>query len=197
MCGPYIQEQLCEGLSTGFLPDELPVYPILNGTLLNPVPLNYFNKFPHHIATGFAFLSEPANCSTELAPSKQLHDAVTNAYSDTQSSTQRFYNRNGCSSSQQIPKIEAAMSNTSYPPLVLPLLRLEPFCFLFMLGPCIILSCIRRPFKSYVNVMSFFLFYSLNHSQGMNHLGSLRMMRGGNMDHTLSWSFIPGIITDI
>lgn len=117
MCGPYIQEQLYEGLSTGFLPDELPVYPILNGTLLNPVPLNYFNKFPHHIATGFAFLSVPANGTTELAPSKQLHDAVTIAYSDTQSSTQRFYNSNGCSSSQQIPKIEAAMSNTSYPPL--------------------------------------------------------------------------------
>ncbi|KAF3446965.1 hypothetical protein FNV43_RR12145 [Rhamnella rubrinervis] len=57
MCGPYIQEQLYEGLSTGFLPDELPVYPVLNGTLNNSVPLKYFKQFPDHVATGFAYLS--------------------------------------------------------------------------------------------------------------------------------------------
>lgn len=55
MCGPYIQEQLIEGLSTGFLPDELPVYPVINGTLINPVPLKYFKQFPDHIATGFIY----------------------------------------------------------------------------------------------------------------------------------------------
>lgn len=57
MCGPYIQEQLHEGLSTGFLPDELLVYPVLNGALSNPVPLKYFKQFPDHVATGFAYLS--------------------------------------------------------------------------------------------------------------------------------------------
>lgn len=57
MCGPYIQQQLYEGLYTGFLPAELPVYPILNGNLLNPVPLNYFNQFPNHVATGFVYLN--------------------------------------------------------------------------------------------------------------------------------------------
>ncbi|KAJ7958021.1 Histone-lysine N-methyltransferase [Quillaja saponaria] len=69
MCGPYIQEQLYEGLSTGFLPDELPVYPVINGTLTDPVPLKYFKQFPDHVATGFAYMSLgisstslPTNC---------------------------------------------------------------------------------------------------------------------------------------
>ncbi|KAK6160903.1 hypothetical protein DH2020_004284 [Rehmannia glutinosa] len=57
MCGPYIQQQLYEGLYTGFLPEELSVYPILNGNLLNPVPLNYFKQFPDHVATGFVYLN--------------------------------------------------------------------------------------------------------------------------------------------
>ncbi|KAH9759887.1 Histone-lysine N-methyltransferase ATXR7 [Citrus sinensis] len=57
MCGPYIQHQLYEGLSTGFLPDELPVYPVVNGTLINPVPLKYFKQFPDHVASGFAYLN--------------------------------------------------------------------------------------------------------------------------------------------
>lgn len=56
MCGPYIKEQLYEGLSTGFLPEELIVYPVLNGTISNGVPLKYFNQFPDHVATGFAYL---------------------------------------------------------------------------------------------------------------------------------------------
>ncbi|XP_011083373.1 histone-lysine N-methyltransferase ATXR7 [Sesamum indicum] len=60
MCGPYIQHQLYEGLYTGFLPEELPVYPVLNGNLLNPVPLNYFKQFPDHVATGFVYLNVPA-----------------------------------------------------------------------------------------------------------------------------------------
>ncbi|GER31996.1 histone-lysine N-methyltransferase SETD1B [Striga asiatica] len=60
MCGPYIQQQLYEGLNTGFLPEVLSVYPILNGTLLNPVPLNYFKQFPDHVATGFVYLKNAA-----------------------------------------------------------------------------------------------------------------------------------------
>lgn len=57
MCGPYIKEQLYEGLTSGFLPLELPVYPMINGTIMNPVPLNYFKQFPDHVSTGFAYLS--------------------------------------------------------------------------------------------------------------------------------------------
>ncbi|CAL0334913.1 unnamed protein product [Lupinus luteus] len=71
MCGPYIKEQLYEGLTTGFLPQELPVYPLVNGALMNPVPLNYFKQFPDHVSTGFAYLSVgssgasvPSKCST-------------------------------------------------------------------------------------------------------------------------------------
>ncbi|XP_048130181.1 LOW QUALITY PROTEIN: histone-lysine N-methyltransferase ATXR7-like [Rhodamnia argentea] len=66
MCGPYIQQQLFEGLSTGFLPDELLVYPMLNGSLISPVPLKYFKQFPEHIATGFVYLS--ANPCTTMLP---------------------------------------------------------------------------------------------------------------------------------
>ncbi|KAK6775992.1 hypothetical protein RDI58_026993 [Solanum bulbocastanum] len=56
MCGPYIKEQLYEGLSTGFLPEELLVYPVLNGNISNAVPLKYFNQFPDHVATGYAYV---------------------------------------------------------------------------------------------------------------------------------------------
>ncbi|XP_058220439.1 histone-lysine N-methyltransferase ATXR7 isoform X3 [Rhododendron vialii] len=121
MCGPYIQEQLYEGLSTGFLPDELPVYPILNGALLNPVPLNYFKQFPSHVATGFTSLTLPSNCMTdstgELPPSKLHNGVASSAYSDAHSAIQPFYNHNGGSSCQQILKFEAAASTASYPPL--------------------------------------------------------------------------------
>ncbi|CAM8878666.1 unnamed protein product [Rhodiola kirilowii] len=57
MCGPYIHGQLYEGLSTGFLPEDIPVYPVVNGTLLNSVPLKYFRQFPDHVSTGFAYLN--------------------------------------------------------------------------------------------------------------------------------------------
>jgi len=39
MCGPYTQEQLSEGLRTRFLPEELPVYIVLDGGLGEPVQL--------------------------------------------------------------------------------------------------------------------------------------------------------------
>ncbi|KAF8085732.1 hypothetical protein N665_0649s0008 [Sinapis alba] len=56
MCGPYTQQQLFDGLSTGFLPEDLLVYPIINGYMPNSVPLKYFRQFPEHVATGFAYL---------------------------------------------------------------------------------------------------------------------------------------------
>lgn len=57
MCGPYIQQQLYEGLHTGFLPGELPVFPIVNGNILSSVPLSYFSQYPNHVATGFVYLN--------------------------------------------------------------------------------------------------------------------------------------------
>ncbi|XP_038725488.1 histone-lysine N-methyltransferase ATXR7-like [Tripterygium wilfordii] len=71
MCGPYIQQQLYEGLLTGFLPDELPVYPVVNGTLINPIPLKYFKQFPDHVATGFAYLR--SSTSTMISPKSSVH----------------------------------------------------------------------------------------------------------------------------
>ncbi|XP_030503853.1 histone-lysine N-methyltransferase ATXR7 isoform X1 [Cannabis sativa] len=68
MCGPYIERQLYEGLSTGFLPEDLPVYPILNGALLNSVPLTYFKHFPDHVSTGFAFLRLGTPTQPTLSP---------------------------------------------------------------------------------------------------------------------------------
>ncbi|KAM7259888.1 hypothetical protein ACFE04_015629 [Oxalis oulophora] len=66
MCGPYIQQQLYEGLSSGFLPNELQVYPVVNGNLINPVPLNYFRMFPDHVATGFAYLNPTGVSATNM-----------------------------------------------------------------------------------------------------------------------------------
>lgn len=67
LCGPYIQHQLFEGLSTGFLPEELHVYPVINGKLGNSVPLKYFKQFPDHVSTGFAYLNV-GSLSTTVAP---------------------------------------------------------------------------------------------------------------------------------
>ncbi|WRX29865.1 SET domain - like 10 [Theobroma cacao] len=92
MCGPYIQQQLYEGLSTGFLPDELPVYPVVNGTVINPVPLKYFRQFPGHVATGFVYLSSTtaSNCF------KSSHTNFQHTLSQSQ------INRNGFDASNDL-----------------------------------------------------------------------------------------------
>ncbi|CAI9115344.1 OLC1v1016228C1 [Oldenlandia corymbosa var. corymbosa] len=72
MCGPYIQEQLYEGLATGFLPEELLVYPILNGFLANSVPLKYFKQFPDHVATGFTYLATSVSSAASNHPVAEL-----------------------------------------------------------------------------------------------------------------------------
>jgi GYF domain len=45
LCGPYVSNQLLEGLSTGFLPPQLAVYPIVEGKLGNPFHLIYLSQF--------------------------------------------------------------------------------------------------------------------------------------------------------
>ncbi|XVF74018.1 hypothetical protein PTKIN_Ptkin13bG0028200 [Pterospermum kingtungense] len=97
MCGPYIQQQLYEGLSTGFLPEELPVYPVANGTLIGPVPLKYFRQFPDHVATGFLYLnSTPA--SNDL---KSSHPNFQHTLSQSQLNCNGFDAFNHLSSSSQ------------------------------------------------------------------------------------------------
>ncbi|KAJ4793976.1 histone-lysine N-methyltransferase [Rhynchospora pubera] len=46
LCGPYIPDQLLQGLSTGFLPPHLAVYPVLEGGKLgNSFSLMYLHQF--------------------------------------------------------------------------------------------------------------------------------------------------------
>ena len=108
MCGPYIQEQLYEGLSTGFLPNELPVYPVVNGALINPVPLKYFKQFPDHVATGFAYLS--VGISSTTTPTS--FNSCPSVYSDLQSVSQLPVN-SSYGSNQPILNLDAVNSITS------------------------------------------------------------------------------------
>lgn len=133
MCGPYIQEQLYEGLSTGFLPDELPVYPILNETLINPVPLKYFKQFPQHVATGFAYwnagIGHPNSLTSstrDSAPHSHGGFAAPTVYSDSQSASYACvaYSNNG--SIQHMLNSQSAIS-----PVSLPSLSGEELCWLF------------------------------------------------------------------
>lgn len=67
MCGPYIQEQLYEGLSTGFLPEDLPVYPVVNGSLINPLPLKYLKQFRSDARGALNFLTAVSSETSNLA----------------------------------------------------------------------------------------------------------------------------------
>ncbi|XP_076930317.1 histone-lysine N-methyltransferase ATXR7-like [Bidens hawaiensis] len=103
-CGPYIQEQLFEGLSTKYLPEDLPVYPVLHGNLGNPVPLKYFQQFPEHVATGFVFLSSSASGSND----KNIHGDLDSKKGEVSTDAVSIF-------TQQIPESEAANSTFSFP----------------------------------------------------------------------------------
>ncbi|KAJ4836901.1 hypothetical protein Tsubulata_037371 [Turnera subulata] len=141
MCGPYIQQQLYQGLSTGFLPEDLHVYPVVNGALVNPVPLKYFKQFPDHVATGFVYLgmgisdtTRPTDCYTSssagLAAHRQdgmaQHAATDTLYSDAQSVSysQMHYGNYGTAES---------ISNSQVPKAIVPILRMsgDSSCWLF------------------------------------------------------------------
>ncbi|KAF8409833.1 hypothetical protein HHK36_002351 [Tetracentron sinense] len=132
MCGPYIQEQLYDGLSTGFLPEELPVYPVVNGNLINPVPLKYLKQFPDHVATGFTYwtagapsTSEPTNCSTSCnrnSVAYRQQEPVNYAassidYSESQSAVQSHVNYSSHGSNRQMSNLEATNWISSDPPM--------------------------------------------------------------------------------
>lgn len=55
MCGPYSQGQLSEGLSSGFLPEELPIYPVAHGGFMNPVPLKYLRQLSNSVSDTLSF----------------------------------------------------------------------------------------------------------------------------------------------
>ncbi|MQL70552.1 hypothetical protein Taro_002847 [Colocasia esculenta] len=79
MCGPYIREQLCEGLSTGFLPADLPVYPIINGSLMNPIALQDIGQFGSHLYYG-----------TSGFPTTVSHNSVNYSMPGDQGSTASY-----------------------------------------------------------------------------------------------------------
>lgn len=45
MCGPYAPKQLYEGLSSGFLPQDLAIYALVGGQMVNPVALSFLEQF--------------------------------------------------------------------------------------------------------------------------------------------------------
>ncbi|XP_020090722.1 histone-lysine N-methyltransferase ATXR7 isoform X2 [Ananas comosus] len=73
MCGPYIQQQLYEGLSTGFLPEDLPVYPVVDGKLTNAVPLKYLQQIPNQGYIVPSILSSMASESSKIATHWPIH----------------------------------------------------------------------------------------------------------------------------
>ncbi|KAL9238476.1 hypothetical protein vseg_012892 [Gypsophila vaccaria] len=105
MCGPYISQQLLEGLSSGFLPDELPVYPVLNGALSVAVPLKFFKEYPDHISSGFTYLSRPTSDASKGTNSRSSH------MQDIRPNHQGPVQQTHCSSSMIIPDSDAASSN--------------------------------------------------------------------------------------
>ncbi|XP_010237026.1 histone-lysine N-methyltransferase ATXR7 isoform X1 [Brachypodium distachyon] len=54
MCGPYAPKQLYEGLSTGFLPQDLAIYALVGGKMVNPVPLSLLEQFLSQLNSGVA-----------------------------------------------------------------------------------------------------------------------------------------------
>lgn len=52
MCGPYVPEQLFEGLANGFLPDDLPIYPIVNGNPADGLQLKYLSYYMNQMYWG-------------------------------------------------------------------------------------------------------------------------------------------------
>jgi hypothetical protein len=171
MCGPYIQQQIYEGLSTGFLPEDLPVYPIANGILINPVPLNYFKQFPDHVSTGFTYLclgtsgtTMPTNHPTDLAAHRQegvQYAAPVSAHPDIESISDSRVRNHTYSSNQPISNSEAADYVTpvslvvlqcffSFPDGfgVLPLSYIFPSLFLFSSLPPLKMPLILLFFQS-------------------------------------------------
>ncbi|GMH16333.1 hypothetical protein Nepgr_018174 [Nepenthes gracilis] len=117
MCGPYIQEQLYQGLSSGFLPDELPVYPVMNGALWNAVPLKFFKQYPEHVSTGFIYIGMGSTCvpvTTNSSVWSQDRPVENLGPVLEHSSLQASLQPKECSSNAQVSSIEAASASSMY-----------------------------------------------------------------------------------
>ncbi|AQK39126.1 Putative SET-domain containing protein family [Zea mays] len=64
MCGPYLPEQLYEGLSSGFLPQSLAIYAVFGGKTVDPVQLIFLKQFLSQWNVG-AVASTPNSLSSE------------------------------------------------------------------------------------------------------------------------------------
>jgi hypothetical protein len=69
MCGPYPPEQLYEGLSTGFLPQDLAIYAVFGGKTADPVPLSFLNQFLSQWNFGANVSTPNAYVETKKIPS--------------------------------------------------------------------------------------------------------------------------------
>ncbi|KAH9602392.1 hypothetical protein KSS87_016840 [Heliosperma pusillum] len=113
MCGPYISQQLVEGLSSGYLPDELPVYPVVNGALMVAVPLKLFKEYPDHVSTGFTYLSRPtSNASTAISGHTSSMQYFYSESSQPNSNHQGHGQQNSYSSNMTILDSKLASSNS-------------------------------------------------------------------------------------
>ncbi|KAL4198004.1 hypothetical protein AMTRI_Chr03g138020 [Amborella trichopoda] len=151
MCGPYSQEQLYEGLSTGFLPDELPVYAVIGGNVATPVPLKYIfqihNSVDVHLpGPAAAIPSVVPNVSHEFANNFPSSSAVLasqslmekdcvghgvasgSVLSNMQSGPQSFVSSSNCTSNQEIVNVDIISQALS---AVAPLMSWEESCWFF------------------------------------------------------------------
>ncbi|THU50634.1 hypothetical protein C4D60_Mb06t22350 [Musa balbisiana] len=106
MCGPYSQGQLIEGLSSGFLPEELPIYPVVNGSVMNAVALKYLKQFSSPIYSASRVAGAASSQTSELARRNSLPYEVDESVSysslySTQPSEARLTISYGAQSSEQ------------------------------------------------------------------------------------------------
>ncbi|XP_074591993.1 histone-lysine N-methyltransferase ATXR7-like [Curcuma longa] len=79
MCGPYSQEQLCNGLSSGFLPEELPIYPVAHGSFMNPMPLKYLRQLSNSVCDASNFSGTTSEMHELVSRGSMVSYEVENA----------------------------------------------------------------------------------------------------------------------
>lgn len=90
MCGPYSPEQLYDGLSTGFLPQDLAIYAVVGGKMVNPVPLSFLKQFLSQLNSGAA-----VSMRNESMESKKVAPNLPDALS-SEESCWMFEDAEGC-----------------------------------------------------------------------------------------------------
>lgn len=98
MHGPYLREQLCSCLSSGFLSEDLPVYPMVNGNVTSSVPLKYLKHFPEHALSAVNFPATVPNgtnnpiVSLPVSSKPETHAVYDNRSSGLQKEKMAFPN---------------------------------------------------------------------------------------------------------